>query len=60
VYSAGWGVSYAGHVAKVVSINSEDAEMTVEEANYIAKWVADRRLESTKNKSIKCYIYPGK
>jgi len=60
VYSAGWGVSYAGHVAKVVSINSENAEMVVEEANYIAKWVADRRVESTKSKSIKCYIYPGR
>lgn len=60
VYKAGWGVSYAGHVAKVVSLNTEDHEMTVEEANYIAKWVANRRIESTANKSIKCYIYPGK
>ena len=60
VYKAGGGVSYAGHVAKVVSLNSEDAEMTLEEANYIAKWVADRRVESTKRSNIACYIYPGR
>lgn len=60
VYKAGWGVSYAGHVAKVVSLNPENDEMIIEEANYITKWVADRRIESTKKNNIKCYIYPGR
>jgi surface antigen len=60
VYGPGWGIWWAWHVAKVVNLNSKEGEMTVEEANYLAKWVADRRIESTSNKSIKCYIYPGK
>jgi len=62
VYGPGWGIWGAGHVGKVVSVNAEDNEMTIEEANFLAKWVADRRIETIKGwgHKISCYIYPGK
>lgn len=59
VYSVTSGrYAYAGHVAKVISVNKKEGTMVVEEMNYLGKYIVTRRVEVLSNRKITGYIYP--
>jgi len=54
-----WGGSYtsAWHVAKVISVNSWEGSMVIEEMNWSKKFVVQRRTDRLDNPNIIWYIY---
>ena len=58
VYNRWWArFASAWHVAKVISYNSADWSMILEEMNWSKKFVVDRRIERIDNPNIRWYIY---
>ncbi len=52
-----WSFASAWHVAKVISYNSSDGSMVIEEMNWSKKFVVQRRTERVDNPNIRWYIY---
>lgn len=58
VYNRGWAkFASAWHVAKVISYNSADWTMIIEEMNGSKKFIVDRRVDRINNPNIRGYIY---
>lgn len=56
-YKWGGGYASAWHVAKVISYNSSEWTMVLEEMNWSKKFVVQRRTDRVDNPNIKWYIY---